>query len=55
MKNLTFSGGEFMKTDIEGGLPKKGGLGQFADLGGGLGKNKGGSVFERGVDTPIHT
>ena len=43
-------GGSSQKTDIEGGgLPKKGGLGQFADLmggegGGGLGK-KGGGCF----------
>ena len=29
------------KTNIEGGLPKKGGFGQFADLGGGLGKKEG--------------
>ena len=32
MKNLIFKGGSSQKTDIEGGLPKKGGLGQFADL-----------------------
>ena len=30
------------KTNIEGGLPKRGGLGQFADLrGGGLGQKEG--------------
>ena len=26
LKNLTFRGGSLQKTDIEGGLPKKGGL-----------------------------
>ena len=31
----------------------KGGIGQFADLRGGLAKKMGGSVFE-GFDTPIH-
>ena len=36
---------------IGGGLAKKGGLGQFADLGGGgLGKKEGGEG-----DTPMHT
>ena len=40
---------------IEGGLPKKGELGQFADLrGGGLCKKEG-VAFLRGVDTPVHT
>ena len=58
MKNLNIlgvywkiwlSGGSSRKTDIEGGLPKKGGLGQFADLReGGLGKKKEGGVFEGG-------
>ena len=46
------------KTDIEGALPKKVGLGQFADLReGGLGKKEGVGVFEGGggVDTPMHT
>ena len=44
------------KTNIEGGLPKKGGFGQFADLRGGLGKKeRGGGVFEEGVDTLMHT
>ena len=38
LKNPTFKGGS-QKTNIEGGLPKKRGLGQFANLrGGGLGK-----------------
>ena len=40
-----------------GGLPEKGGFGQFADLkgggGGGLAR-KSGLVFLRGVDTPMH-
>ena len=46
---------------IGGGLPKKRGLGQFADSGegggGGVGKKEGGGVFEgRGeVDAPMHT
>ena len=35
------------KTNIEGELPKKGGLGQFADLRGGW-QERGGSVFEGG-------
>ena len=35
------------KNNIEGGLPKKGGLGQFADLRGGLGKKEE-VVFLRG-------
>ena len=40
------------------GLPKKGGgLGQFVDLrrGGVAWQEKGGRVFEGGVDTPMHT
>ena len=40
-------------------MPKRGGLEQFGDLGGGgLGKKEGGDVFEEGgggVDTPMHT
>ena len=58
MKNPTFSGGGSRKINIEGGLPKNGGLGQFADLrGGGLGTKEGSGVFEgEGVaDTPMHT
>ena len=31
------------------GVPKKGGLGHFADLGGGLRKKEGGGVFEGGL------
>ena len=38
-----------------GGLPKKGGLGQFVNLRGGLGKKEEDGVFEGGVDTPMHT
>ena len=40
-------GGGSQKANREGGLPKKRGLGQFADLRG-LGK-------KRGVGTPMHT
>ena len=36
-------------------MPKKGGLGQFADLGGGGGLLRGDGVFEGGADTPMHT
>ena len=35
-------------------LPKKGGLGQFAGLRGGLAKKRG-VMFLRGADTPMHT
>ena len=39
-----------------GGLPKKGGgLGQFVNLRGGLGKKEEDGVFEGGIDTPMHT
>ena len=57
MKNLNIFGvdwkiwllGGFIKTNIEGGLSKKGGLGQFANLmGKGGGKKEGGGVFEGG-------
>ena len=52
--------GEFRKKqfNIEGGLPKKGRLVQFADLGGGgccCQEKEGGGVFEWGVNTPMHT
>ena len=47
-----FQGGS-QKTNIEGGLFKKRGLGQFANLGG-LGKKEA-VVFLSGVDTPMHT
>ena len=48
LKDLT-SRGDHKKTNIEGGLPKKGELGQFADLRVGLGKKWGGGVFCRGM------
>ena len=41
MKDLIFRVGGSWKTNIYGGLPKKGGLGQFADLNGRLGKKEG--------------
>ena len=42
-------GGGSGKTNIEGRLPKKEGLGQFADLrGGGARQERGGSVLEGG-------
>ena len=51
-------GGEFTKKQYRGGLPKKGRLGQFADLrgggGGGLARKRG-MLFLRGVDTPMPT
>ena len=54
MKNPTFRGGGSWNTNIEGGLPKKGGLGQFANLRRGLTRKRW-VVFLRGVDTPMHT
>ena len=36
------------KTNIEGGLPKKGGLDSLQIW-------RGGGIFEGGVDTPMHT
>ena len=42
----------FTKTNIKGGLPESGGLEQFSDLRGGLGKNEE-VVLLRGVDAPI--
>ena len=54
LKNLTFTGGSSRKTDIEGGLPKKEGLGQFADLRGTLARQRR-VLFLRGVDAPMHT
>ena len=39
---------------MDGGDCIIGGLAQFADLGGGLGRKRGGGGFE-GVDTPMHT
>ena len=44
-----------MKNQYIGGIAKKGGLGQFVDLRGGLARKRGGGVFEGGVDTPMHT
>ena len=49
-----FSGGSSRKTDKEGGLSKKGALGQFANLRGACSERKGGA-FEGEVDTPMHT
>ena len=43
-----------LKNQYIGGLPKKWGFGEFADLRGSLAIKKG-MVFLRGVDTPIHT
>ena len=53
LKNPTFKGGS-QKTNIEGGLPKKRGLGQFANLRGGAWQEIGVVVILRGVDTPMH-
>ena len=47
-------GGVHKKPVERGGLPKKGGLGQFADLRGAW-QERGGGVFERGIDAPMHT
>ena len=47
-------GGVVHKKPIEGGLPKKGGFGQFAYLRGTLDKKEGGGVSEWGVDTQMH-
>ena len=45
-----------MKNQYRGGrLPKKGGLGMFADLRGDLARKRGGGVFEWGAETPMHT
>ena len=45
-------GGSSQKTDKEGGLSKKGALGQFADLRGACSEREGG-VFEGEVDTVV--
>ena len=42
-------GGSSRKTNIEGGLPKNGRLGHYADFREGLGKKEGGGVFEGGL------
>ena len=52
LKNLIFRVGSQKKNNIQGRLSKKGGLGQFADLKGGM-ENKDGGVFER-VDTQTY-
>ena len=48
-------GGSSRKTDIEGGLPKRGGLIQFADLKGAWQERRGWCFWGWGVDTPMHT
>ena len=40
-----FLWGSSQKTDIEGGLPKTEGLGEFGDLKGGLIRRRGGGCF----------
>ena len=46
----------FTKNQYRGrGLPKKGGLGQFADSRGGLGKKERGMFLRGRGDTPVHT
>ena len=52
--NFQKGGGVSRKTNIEGGLPKKGGLGYFAYLRGGLARKRG-VVFLRGGWYPMHT
>ena len=52
LKNPTFRGRDHKNSDIEGGLPKKGGLGQFTDLRWGLGKKEEDGVFEEGLIPP---
>ena len=48
LKNPTFrAGGGSQKNNIKGGLPKKGGLGQFANLRGPW-QERGGGVLEGG-------
>ena len=49
-------GGGSRKTNIDGGLPKRGGLGQFANLmRGGAWQERGRGVFEREGDAPMYT
>ena len=56
MKNFNFGGVHWEIRVLRGGLSKKWGLGEFADLRGGAWQERGGGVFERGeVDTPMHT
>ena len=52
LKNLIFRGW-LCKTNIKGGLPKKGGLDSFIDLRGELSKGEEG--LGGGGDTPVHT
>ena len=58
MEKPDFKGeGSTQKNYLGEGLPKKGGgLGQYANLRGGLARKRGGGVFLRGkgVDTPLH-
>ena len=55
MKDPTFRGRGSQKTIYRGDCLKRGCLGHFVDLMGGLGKKEGGGVFEGGADTPMHT
>ena len=54
LKNPTFRRGVHKKTDIEGRLPKKGAwtVCRFKEA---AWQERGGVVFEGGVDTPMHT
>ena len=47
-------GGSRKNNIYRGESPKKGGLGEFTDLRGGLAKKRG-IVFLRGLGTPMHT
>ena len=38
-----------MKDQYRGGLPKKGGLGQFVNLRGGLARKRGDGIFDGGL------
>ena len=52
---IKFLRGISQKTVIyRGELSKEGGLGQYGDLRGTFQK-RGGGVFDRGIDTPMHT
>ena len=55
MKNLNIFGGGITKNNIKGrGLPKNGGLGQFADLREGLARKRG-MLLLRGELIPQYT
>ena len=54
-KNPIFKGWGSQKLIYRGELCKTGGLGQFADLMGDLARKREEGVFERGVDTRMHT